>query len=145
MSSTAPSHAVPRTTAARVAIGVVVAVLAAVVANAVVAFVALTLGASDGFQPLQAPAYVSLTVIGVLAGVAGWAAVRRWSRRPAAVLRGLVPTVVVVSLVPDVALLFTDAQPNTSGLAVAALMIMHVATAAVAVPIFARALPLSSR
>jgi hypothetical protein len=35
-------------------------------------------------------------------------------------------------------------QPNTSTLAVVALMVMHVTTAAVAVPIFSRALPLTS-
>jgi hypothetical protein len=54
------------------------------------------------------------------------------------VLCRLVPAVAVL-LLPDLALLFTDLQPNTTGLGVAALM--HVATAAVAVPIFARALP----
>jgi hypothetical protein len=132
----------PRTSAARIAGGVVAAVLAAVVVNTVISLLARAAGASDAFEPLQPSAYVFFTVVGVLAGAAGWAAVRRWSRRPAGVLRWLVPAVVGLSLVPDVALLYTDVQPNTSRLAVAALMTMHLATAAVAVPIFARALPL---
>lgn len=120
----------------------VVAVVGAVLVNTVIAILARAVGASDGFMPLQVSAYLPFTVIGVLAGLAGWAAVRRWSRRPARVLRRLVPTVVGLSLLPDVALLFTDAQPNTSGIAVAGLMVMHLATAAVAVPMLARALPL---
>ncbi|HEX6353057.1 DUF6069 family protein [Actinophytocola sp.] len=138
------AKAVTRPTVLWIAGGVAVAAVAAVAANALISLLAQAVGASDQFQPLQPSAYVFLTVVGVLAGAAGWAAVRRWSRRPAAVLRTLVPVVVAVSLLPDLALLFTDAQPNTSVLAVIALMLMHVATAAVAVPIFARVLPLDS-
>jgi hypothetical protein len=137
-------NAVPGTSAARIAGGVAVAAVGAVVVNALVSLVAQAAGASEDFQPLRPGAYVFLTVVGVLAGAAGWAAVRRWSNRPAVVLRWLVPVVVVVSLVPDVALLFSDMQPNTSGLAVGALMLMHVATAAVAVPVFAKVLPVAS-
>lgn len=140
MSTTAEPRSLPRPSASRIVITVLAAAVAAVVVNAVIAALAHALGASDDFRPLQAPSYIALTVIGVLAGAAGWAAVRRWSRRPAAVLRWLVPTVVAISLLPDLALLFTDAQPNTSGLAVTALMLMHLATAAVAVPLFARTL-----
>jgi hypothetical protein len=136
-------NAVPRSSALRIAGGVAVALVAAIVVNTLISLAAQAAGASDQFQPLQPGAYMFLTVVGVLAGAAGWAAVRRWSRRPAAVLRLLVPIVVVVSLVPDVALLFTDSQPHTSGLAVVALMVMHVATAAVAVPVFAKVLPVA--
>jgi hypothetical protein len=142
MSSAAETNPLPRAGAGRIAIGVVAAALVAAAVNAVIALLATAAGASEDFAPLQPSAYVFLTAVGVLAGAAGWAAVRRWARRPAAVLRRLVPAVVAVSLLPDLALLFTDLQPNTTGLGVAALMLMHVATAAVAVPIFARALPL---
>ena len=142
MSSTAEADSARRPRAARVATFLVAAIVGAVLVNTVIAVLFRAAGASDDFMPLQPSAYVPFTVIGVLAGVAGWAAVRRWSRRPAAVLRWLVPTVVGVSLLPDVALLFTDTQPNTSGIAVAGLIVMHLATAAVAVPMLARALPL---
>lgn len=142
MSSRADAQPAPRTSAGRIAGGVAGAAVVAVAVNALISVLAVAAGASDQFRPLFASSYISLTVIGVLAGAAGWAAVRRWSRRPAAVLRGLVAAVVVVSLVPDVALLFTDMQPNTTGLGVAALILMHLATATVAVAIFARALPL---
>lgn len=129
--------------APRIAGGVAVAAVAAVVVNTLISLLAGAAGASDEFRPLQPGPYVFLTVVGVLAGAAGWAAVRRWARRPGAVLRWLVPVVVAASLLPDLALLFTDTQPNTSGLAVAGLMAMHVATAVVAVPVFARVLPLA--
>jgi len=142
MVSAASSDVAPRTTALRIATGVTVAAVAAVAANTLIALLAVAAGASADFRPLQPGTYIGLTVVGVLAGAAGWAGVRRWSRRPAGVLRPLVPAAVLVSLLPDVALLRTDLQPHTSGLAVAALMAMHVATAAVAVPAFARALPL---
>jgi len=144
MSSAFEADTTSRTSAGRVVGGMAAAVLAAVLANAAIALLSLAAGASDEFQPLQPASYIFLTVVGVLAGAAGWAGVRRWSRRPAAVLRRLVPAVVTVSLVPDVALLFSDAQPGTTGLGVAALIAMHLATAAVAVPIFARALPLTT-
>lgn len=145
MSPTAETEAGTPAGAGRIAAGVVAAVLAAVLVNAVIAMLALAAGASDGFAPLQASSYIFLTVIGVLAGAAGWAAVRRWSRRPTAVMRLLVPIVVTVSLLPDIALFFTELQPNTTTLGVIALMVMHVATAAVAVPLFAWGLPLSGR
>jgi hypothetical protein len=142
MVSAASSEATPRTTTLRIAGGVTLAAVAAVAVNTLISLLAVAAGASEDFRPLQPATYIGLTVVGVLAGAAGWAAVRRWSRRPGAVLRPLAPTVVAVSLLPDVALLFTDMQPNTSTLAVAALMSMHLATAAVAVPAFARSLPL---
>lgn len=142
MSHSANVGTAPRTTGRRIAAGIVGAAVLATAANALIAVLTVAAGASDAFHPLEPSAYVPLTVQGVLAGAVGWAAVRRWSRRPAAVLRVLVPAVVAVSLVPDVALLFTDMQPNTGGLGVAALMVMHVATAVIAVPLFARALPL---
>ncbi|MFD1543564.1 DUF6069 family protein [Nonomuraea guangzhouensis] len=145
MSHAAETDAVPSASAGRIAGGLAAAVLAALVVNAVIAVLALAAGASDGFPPLQASSYISLTVVGVLAGAAGWAAVRRWSRQPATVLRLLVPIVVAVSLLPDIAMFFTAMQPNTTALGVVALMVMHVATAAVAVPLFAWTLPLSTR
>jgi hypothetical protein len=94
----------PGASAGRIAIGVVTATLAAIAVNALIAVLALAAGASEDFEPLQLSAYALLTVVGALA------AVRRWARRPAAVLRWLVPAVVIVSLLPDLALL-----PPSSG------------------------------
>src|SRR5688572_23860798 len=99
MVSAASSDAPPRPTAPRIALGVTFAVVAAVAANTVIALLAVAAGASEEFRPLQPATYIGLTVFGVLAGAAGWAGVRRWSRRPGSVLRPLVPLVVAVSLV----------------------------------------------
>ena len=132
----------PRTSALLIAGGIAAAAVASIVVNAIIAVVAHALGASDEFPPLQFGAYAFFTVLGVLAGAAGWAAVRRFSRRPAAVLRWLVPAVVAVSLIPDLGLLVSDAQPGTSVLAVVALMAMLLAIAAIAAPIYRRVMPL---
>jgi hypothetical protein len=137
-SSTATPSAATLSALARVGI-VVAAIIAASAVNAVIALITLALGADDSFNPLQPGAYIFLTVIGVLLGLAGWAVVRKVSADPARVLRVLVPVVVVLSFIPD----FTTVpgMEGSSGLGIAALVLMHVATAAIAVPAFARALP----
>jgi hypothetical protein len=118
------------------------AAVGSVLANTVIALLARAAGASPDFQPLQFGAYLSLTVIGVLAGAIGWQVVRRRSANPTALLRRLVPAVVVLSLIPDVVIGFDDTYPGVSWGAVAALMLMHVAVALVAVPVYRRFLPL---
>lgn len=127
---------------AKVVTGTAVASVAAVAVNAAVATAALGLGASADFLPLQFTPYAALTVLGVIAGAFGWIIVRRRSARPTRVLGWLVPTVVVVSFVPDIALLAGDAMVGTSGLAVGALMLMHLVIAVIAVVTFRRVLPL---
>jgi len=69
--------------------------------------VALAAGASERFQPLTFAAYSFLTVVGVVAGLVGWLLIRR-TARAATTLRWLVPTVLVVSLVPDLMVGFSD-------------------------------------
>jgi hypothetical protein len=120
-----------------------VAAIVALVGNAIVAQVALAAGASEQFQPLTFAAYGFFTVLGVVAGLVGWLLIRR-STNAAATLRWLVPTVVVLSLVPDVLVGFSD-QAGVSWGAVIALMIMHVVVAAAAVATFSRLLPVTRR
>ena len=132
--------------ASRSALGkaIAVAVLGAAVVNAVIAAIARgPLDVSSEFQPLTAPVFLMWTVIGVVVGALAWRLIAKRSARPATLLRRLVPTVVVVSLVPDVLVLAADSMPGTSVTAVVSLMVMHVATAAVAVPTFQRFLPVS--
>ena len=119
------------------------AIVAASVADAVIAVIARAAGASDDFEALKPPAFISLTVIGILAGAAGWAVVRRRATQPRALLRRLVPTVLVLSFIPDVTLLFDHykAYANTAG--VLGLLAMHVAVAVVAVTAYLRALPVT--
>jgi len=119
----------------------VVAIVAALAANTIVSQVALASGASEEFQPLTFAAYGFFTVIGVVAGLVGWQLVRR-TANAAATLRWLVPTVLVVSLVPDVLVGFSD-RAGVSWGAVAALMVMHVVVTVIAVFTFSRLLPVS--
>jgi hypothetical protein len=112
------------------------------IANTVIALLARAAGASNDYRPLWPSVYLPLTVLGVLAGAIGWQVVRRKAGDPAAVLRWLVPTVVALSLIPDIATGLVHSEPGISWGAVAALMLMHLAVAAVAVPVYRRTLPL---
>jgi hypothetical protein len=98
------------------------AVVAAGVVNALIAFVAGSLddgGIGMGLTPLQ---YLPATVVGVAVGALGSGLVRR--RAPRA-LRVVVPTVLVVTWVPDLALLALGATAAN----VVGLMLMHAAVA----------------
>ncbi|MFE9684959.1 DUF6069 family protein [Streptomyces sp. NPDC002701] len=136
--------AVPETLPSRpgplvVAGGVLVAFLLASSVNALIAVLALAMGAPDDFEPLEFPSYVFPTALGVLAGAVGWGVVRRLSPEPERLLRRLVPSVVVISLVPD---FFLFGEGEVTG--VAALLVMHLAVAVIAVPVYRRVMPLDS-
>ncbi|MDF3140298.1 MULTISPECIES: DUF6069 family protein [unclassified Streptomyces] len=118
--------------------GVLAAIVVASVADAVLALLALAAGAPDDFEPLKASSYIFLTAVGVVAGAVGWAIVRKVSKDPEALVRWLVPTLVVVSFVPDF-LLFGDG----GAIGVGALLLMHVVVAAAAVFAYRKVMPLS--
>jgi len=142
MTSTASSNTAPRLSILRIIGGVVLAAVGAIAVNSLIAWLAIAAGAATPFMPLQPTGVITFTVIGVVAGAIGLAIIRRVSAQPRAVLRVLVPSVVALSLIPDVILLVTGIQPNTSVLGVAALMTMHLVTAVIAVSVFARVMPL---
>lgn len=121
-----------------VAGGVLAAIVVASAADTVLALLALAAGAPDDFQPLKAPSYIFLTAVGVVAGAVGWAVLRKVSKDPQALVRWLVPTLVVVSFVPDF-LLYGDGGATGVG----ALLLMHVAVATTAVFIYRKVMPLS--
>jgi hypothetical protein len=58
-----------------------------------------------------APVFIPFTLIALAAGVAGWTTVVRRSARPGAVLRVLIPVVLVLSMIPDLLLLATKFIP----------------------------------
>ena len=141
MTTTIPSASTSRTTTSKVLLAGLIAAVAALVGNTIVAQVALAAGASEEFQPLTVGAYGFFTVVGVIAGLIGWLLVRR-TADAAATLRWLVPTVLVLSLVPDVMVGFSD-RAGVSWGAVAALMVMHVVVTVAAVATFSRLLPVA--
>ena len=140
-SGIAPTTGSPRAGASKVVLAGVIATVVALAGNAVVAQIAIAAGASEDFQPLTIAAYGFFTVIGVVAGLVGWLVVRRRDNA-AATLRWLVPTVLVVSLVPDVMVGFSD-RAGVSWGAVVALMVMHVVVTVAAVATFSRLLPVT--
>jgi hypothetical protein len=131
-----------RTGGALAAGALAAATIVATALNAAVAAIAHAAGASPDFQALQLPTYATFTLIGVLAGAAGWAVIRARSANPRRLLRVLVPGVVLVSLVPDVLVGASDQMPGASWGAAVALMAMHFIVAAVAVGAYLRVLPL---
>lgn len=137
-SSVTPPASAPVDPAARrrrpVAVILVAAVAVAIAANAVVAAIAITLGAPSTYGPLTFPAYALFTSLGIAAAWIGWTLVQRRARDPRRVLTVLVPTLTLLSFVPDLLLLALRFIPGTTATAVIALMIMHLVVVLVAVP-----------
>lgn len=129
-------------TAGALALAVIAAAVGANVANTVISVIARGAGVSDDLQPLWPSSYLALTVVGILAGAIGWQVVRSRATDPAAVLRWLVPAVIALSIVPDVALGVAASSPGVSWGGVLALILMHLSVAVVAIPIYRRFLPL---
>ena len=124
-------------------IAVVVAAVGSVIAVALVTLIAQAVHV-PAFHVFQPSAYIPLVIVGVIAGAGGWLTCVRRAESPGMILRWLVPTVLVVSFVPDV-LLGMGLLGGESGMTVGGtitLMIMHLAVAAVALPTFARLMPL---
>jgi hypothetical protein len=97
------------------------------------------------FAPFKPSAYIALIVVGVVAGAAGWLAVRRRAANPPGVMRSLAPAVVVLSFIPDVLVGVTKFEAGTTWAGVGGLMAMHLAVAICAVAAFARFLPLAGQ
>lgn len=131
--TSAPATAVPRRRAAMILIA---ATALAIAVNAVVAFIALAAGVSPTFGGLTAPAYGSMTIVGMVAGWIGWRLIATRARNPRKALSVAVPTVLILSFVPDILLATLHFMPGATPPAVLALAVMHVVVVAVAVPAY---------
>lgn len=122
--------------ATAIPLSALIVAVAASAANALIALAATTLGAeaAGGLQPMS---YLAFTVIAAIAGAVGWHLINRSARRPARVMRWLVPAFLLVSFSPDVAV-----GVSMGWLMASALMLMHVATITIAVLTYRRFLPL---
>ena len=128
----------------------VASVAASLIVELVIAAIAHGAGAYSDFQPLTFRGLIGPTVAGLLIAVVVWELVRRRAGDPVAVMRRLVPVVVVLSWVPDIALGATHREaasqlPHTTWGEVAALMVMHLFVAAIGLALFSRLLPLRRR
>lgn len=124
------------------AVAAAVGAVGGLVINTVIATLARALfDIPSEFQQLTLPVYGFLTVVGAIVGAIGWHLIATRSRNASGVLRVLVPTVLVLSLIPDVLLLVSGSQPGTTTAGVVALMLMHFGVAAAAVPAYRRFIP----
>jgi hypothetical protein len=126
------------TTAPRIVVGLLSAAVVAVIVNALIALVVSALHPGGVEKGLTVVEFAPATVVGVLLGTAGWTLVRRFSSRPRALLRVLVPIVVVLTFGADLALL----AGGTTVLNVLGLMLMHVVVATATVFALVRVVPL---
>ena len=110
--------------------GAIAAALAAL-ANAAIVLGASAAGVAPNFRALTIPPVVFLTIVGVAgATLVFWVLARRRAA-PEALFTRVAIAVLVVSLLPDVALLGFDPAATVAGVLV--LMVMHVVAAAVSV------------
>ncbi len=123
----------------RAAVILIAATALAIAINALVAYIALTAGVSSTFGGLTAPAYTSMTIVGMVVGWVGWRVIATRARNPRKALTIAVPAVLVASFVPDILLATLQFMPGTTATAVAALAVMHVVVVAIAVPAYASA------
>ncbi len=112
----------------------VVAVAVAVVTNVLIRTVAVSVfGIGEGFLPLGVGPTVLFTVWGMLGAVVAFGLILRFARRPVRLFRRVALVVLLISLVPDVLMLFSGSMPGATVAGVVTLMVEHVASWAVAV------------
>jgi hypothetical protein len=131
-------------------IALVASVVTSLIVELIIAAIARGAGAYSDFQPLTFRGLIGPTVAGLLIAVVVWELVRRRAGNPVAVMRRLVPIVIVLSWVPDVVLGATHRAgashvAHTTWGEVAALMVMHLFVAAIGLGLFSRLLPLRRR
>lgn len=102
-----------------------------VIANAVVLVIVQALEIAPEFQALTFPPVLFLSGVGAVGAVAVYWVLDRRVDHPPRTLRRIAAAVLVVSFVPDLALLAVDEAATVPGVVV--LMLMHVVVAAVAV------------
>ena len=145
MTTSTPTSATTRRSGVSLGTALMTGAVAGVIAtvtNVVISAIARgPLGAGDDFVPLTPGPIVMWTMLGAIIGAVGWRLIVTRSARSRALLNTLVPTVLVLSLVPDVALLATGSTPGQTTTGVVALMVMHVVTAVIAVTAYRKAMP----
>jgi len=108
------------------------AIIASVVANLIVRFIALAVFDIPGrFSPLANPGpVIALTTLGVAGAVIVFAIVSRFARHPARLFRVIALVVLLLSFLPDLRLLKVQGATVP---AVGTLMFMHIVAAAISV------------
>jgi hypothetical protein len=110
------------------------AIGASLVANLLIRIIAVSvLGIGEGFMPLSWGPPIVFTIMGVLGAIIVFAIIARFAKRPIRLFRIIGVVFLVLSLLPDIGLLNSNAMPGTSLSAVLTLMLMHVAAGAITI------------
>ncbi len=139
---TATTATIPATRQ-RVLLAAGVAAVGASIVNVGIALAAPALGVPQ-LPQLMPAGVVAFTVVAAVVGAVGWQLVRRRAADPRRVLTRVVPVVLAVSFLPDVALGVATAS-GTGPAPVLALALMHLTTIGIAVAVYARVLPVPAR
>jgi hypothetical protein len=110
------------------------AIVASVVANLLIRIIFVNvLGIGQEFPPLSWGPPIVFTIMGVLGAILVFAIIARFAKRPIRLFRIIALIVLVLSLLPDLGLLNSNAMPGTSLGSVGALMLMHLAAGAITI------------
>jgi hypothetical protein len=121
----------------RIVLATVIALIVAVPLDlAIEAFAKQAFAVSPDFPPFQG-SVAPYTAGGVILAGVVYAVLRRFVRDADRVYVRLAIVALVLSFIPDIALLFID-EPGASVPAVASLMVMHAVTAAIVVTVLLR-------
>ena len=132
--------------------------VAALVTNSVIRAAALLFNTNSGvFMPVAGPTYIVLTIAGVLGAVLVFLAVVRFGKRPLTWYPRIALAALLLSLIPDIGLLFAPSPAAGGGFSpagggpgpaalmgsadlfsVGALMLMHAATALLCIVLLTR-------
>ncbi len=121
--------------------GLTAAVLAAIV-NGVISQVArAVLDAPSGFLPLQLPTVLVSTVAFILVGTVVFLVINRFARRPVRVFQVVAVIALLLSFANPFVIRNSDSErfAGMTGSILVALLLMHIAAAAIAIPILSRA------
>lgn len=114
------------------------AALLATVANAGIRTVAVTLfDVAPDLRPFTWPQFVLFTLLGVAGATLVYAFVSSRFTNPNRTFRRLAVIVLLVSFIPDVALLVTQVVPGITVAAFVALSLMHITTAILSIRLLA--------
>ncbi len=98
----------------------------AIVVNVAIRTVAVSLlGIGEGFLPLGVGPTVFFTVVGMVGAVVVFGLMLRFAGRPVRLFRRVALAVLLVSLVPDVLVLFSGYMPGATVAGVFTLMVEH--------------------
>lgn len=114
-------------------------IVASVIVNLLILLIAkATLPISTGFAPLAVGPVMMWSLVGSLGATLVFFLLARFTRRPIRIFQIVALIVFLVTLLPDIALFFTPAFPDTTALSVGTLMLMHAGTALICVGLLTR-------